>query len=125
MAGKNLLLSAWLTVNRQFIIATSAAACRKGESMLSLDGRVALVTGASQGIGRACAVALAKAGAKVALAARNEEKLQQAVSDIAQAGGEAAAFKIDVGDEDSIKQGVKAAIEKFGKIEILVNNAGV
>jgi 3-oxoacyl-[acyl-carrier protein] reductase len=93
--------------------------------MTSLNGRVALVTGASQGIGRACAVALAKAGAKVALAARNEEKLKQAVEEIVSSGGEAAAFQIDVADEDSIKNGVKAAIEKFGKIEILVNNAGV
>jgi 3-oxoacyl-[acyl-carrier protein] reductase len=93
--------------------------------MTSLNGRVALVTGASQGIGRACAVALATAGARVALAARNEEKLKQAVEEITAAGGEAAAFQIDVADEDSIKAGVKAAIERFGKIEILVNNAGV
>jgi 3-oxoacyl-[acyl-carrier protein] reductase len=93
--------------------------------MGSLNGRVALVTGASQGIGRACAIALAKAGAKVALAARNEEKLKQAVEEIAAAGGEAAAFRIDVADEESIKAGVKAVLEKFGKIEILVNNAGV
>jgi 3-oxoacyl-[acyl-carrier protein] reductase len=93
--------------------------------MLSLKGRVALVTGASQGIGRACAVGLAMAGAKVALAARNQEKLQQAVKEITEAGGEAAAFKIDVADEDSIKQGVKAVLEKFGKVEILINNAGV
>jgi 3-oxoacyl-[acyl-carrier protein] reductase len=93
--------------------------------MTSLTGRVALVTGASQGIGRACAVALAKSGAKVALAARNEEKLKQAVEEITSSGGEVAAFQIDVADEDSIKNGVKAAIGKFGKIEILVNNAGV
>ena len=93
--------------------------------MISLMGRVALVTGASQGIGRACALSLARAGAKVALAARNEEKLQQAVSDVTQAGGEAAAFKIDVADEESIKEGVKSVLQKFGKIEILVNNAGV
>src|SRR3954470_18477433 len=93
--------------------------------MTSLTGRVALVTGASQGIGRSCAIALAKAGAKVALAARNEEKLKQAVDEIGHGGGEAAAFRIDVADEESIKAGVKAVLEKFGKIEILVNNAGV
>jgi len=93
--------------------------------MTSLNGRVALVTGASRGIGRACALALAKAGAKVALAARNEEKLKQVVDEIAAGGGEAVAFRIDVADEDSIKSGVKAALEKFGKIEVLVNNAGV
>jgi 3-oxoacyl-[acyl-carrier protein] reductase len=93
--------------------------------MARFDGRVALVTGASQGIGRACALALAAEGAKVAAAARNEEKLAQVVQEISNAGGEAAAFKMDVADEDQIKAGTKAAIEKFGKIDILVNNAGI
>ena len=93
--------------------------------MSELDGHVALVTGASQGIGRACAIALAKAGAKVALAARNQEKLAEAVGEITKAGGEAAAFKIDVASEEEIKAGVKAAMDRFGKIDILVNNAGV
>src|ERR1051325_8039045 len=91
----------------------------------ALNGRVALVTGASQGIGRGVALALAKAGAKVALAASNEEKLKSVVDEITAAGGEAAAFKIDVANEDEIKSGVKAAIERFGKVDILVNNAGV
>jgi len=93
--------------------------------MADLQGRVALVTGASQGIGRACAIALAKAGAQVALAARNEEKLNQVASEIAEAGGIAAVIKMDVSSEDEIKAGVKTAIERFGKIEILVNNAGI
>ena len=93
--------------------------------MARLQGRVALITGASQGIGRACALALAAEGAKVAAAARNEEKLAAVVQEISRAGGEAAAFKMDVAEEDQIKAATKAAIEKFGKIDILVNNAGI
>ena len=93
--------------------------------MESLQGHVALVTGASQGIGRACAVTLAKAGATVALAARNAEKLKDAVSQIEGNGGKAAAFPLDVSSEDAIKSGVKAIAAQMGKIDILVNNAGV
>ena len=93
--------------------------------MSDLSGHVALVTGASQGIGRACALALAQAGAKVALAARNQEKLAEVVKQIAGSGGQAAAFKIDVANEDEIKAGVKAAQDQFGKVDILVNNAGI
>ncbi len=93
--------------------------------MSSLEGRTALVTGASQGIGRACAIELAKAGAKVALAARNEQKLAEVAAEIAAAGGTAHAFAIDIASEDSIKAGAKAALAHFGSIEILVNNAGI
>ncbi len=93
--------------------------------MGNLQGRIALVTGASQGIGRACALELARAGATVALAARNETKLAEAVGEITAAGGRAAVFGLDVASEDSIKSGAKAVIEKFGKVEILVNNAGI
>lgn len=93
--------------------------------MAGLAGRVALVTGASQGIGRACATALAESGAKVALCARNQEKLEQLAGEIAGNGGDAAAFKLDVGSDDEIKSTVKSAIAQFGKIDILVNNAGI
>jgi len=92
---------------------------------MSLTGRVALVTGASQGIGRACALRLAKDGAAVAVAARNQEKLNELVGEISTAGGKAAAFPVDVGDEEQIKSAVKAVIAQFGKIDILVNNAGI
>ena len=95
------------------------------DEMASLQGRIALITGASQGIGRACALSLAQDGAKIALAARNQEKLEQVAAEIAAAGGEAAAFKIDVANEDEIKAGVKAAVARFGKIDVLVNNAGI
>ena len=93
--------------------------------MAGLQGRIALVTGASQGIGRACALELARAGATVALAARNEAKLAEAVSEIEAQGGQAAAFPIDVASEESIRTGAKAVLDRFGKVEILVNNAGI
>jgi 3-oxoacyl-[acyl-carrier protein] reductase len=93
--------------------------------MGNLQGRIALVTGASQGIGRACALELARAGATVALAARNESKLAEAAAEIEAAGGAGAVFALDLASEDSIKTGAKAVLEKFGKVEILVNNAGI
>ncbi len=93
--------------------------------MSSVQGKAALVTGASQGIGRACALALAAAGAKVALAARNEAKLNEVAAEIASAGGPAAVFALDIANEESIKACAKAAIAHFGSIEILVNNAGI
>jgi 3-oxoacyl-[acyl-carrier protein] reductase len=92
---------------------------------MSLAGHVALVTGASQGIGRACALKLASGGAAVAVAARNQEKLNELVNEIAATGGKAAAFPLDVGEEEQIKSAVKAVIAEFGKIDILVNNAGI
>lgn len=92
---------------------------------MTLSGHVALVTGASQGIGRACALRLAKSGAAVAVAARNREKLDEVVREITAAGGQAAAFALDVADEEQIKAVFKAVIAQFGKIDILVNNAGI
>ena len=92
---------------------------------MPLSSRVALVTGASQGIGRACALKLAKEGARLAVAARNQEKLDELVAEIMAAGGEAAAFTLDVADEDQVKPTIRAANAQFGKIDILVNNAGI
>ena len=93
--------------------------------MFSLAGKVALVTGASQGIGRETALALAEAGANVALAARNEEKLVALAEEIAAKGAAALAVKMDVADPEQVKAGFKAVLEKFGKLDILVNNAAI
>jgi 3-oxoacyl-[acyl-carrier protein] reductase len=93
--------------------------------MFSLKDKVALVTGASQGIGRDTALALAEAGAKVAAAARNEEKLAALVQEITAKGGEALAVKMDVAEGEQIKAGFKMVTEKFGKLDILVNNAAI
>jgi 3-oxoacyl-[acyl-carrier protein] reductase len=92
---------------------------------LNLEGRVALVTGASQGIGHACAIHLARRGASVALAARNQQRLEELASQIIADGGKAATFPIDVADEEQIKSGIKSALAHFGKVDILVNNAGI
>ncbi len=93
--------------------------------MFSLKDKVALVTGASQGIGRETALALAEAGAKVAAAARNEEKLATLVNEIVNAGGEAIAIKMDVAEPEQIKSGFKQTLEKFARLDILVNNAAI
>jgi 3-oxoacyl-[acyl-carrier protein] reductase len=93
--------------------------------MFSLKDKVALVTGASQGIGRDTALALAEVGAKVAVAARSEEKLAALVADIAAAGGTAFAVKMDVADGEQVKGGFKQVLEKFGRLDILVNNAAI
>ncbi len=92
---------------------------------MSLSGRVAFVTGASQGIGRACAMRLAKDGASVAVAARNKEKLDELVNEITGAGGQAHAITLDVADEEQVKSAIKATLSQFGKIDILINNAGI
>ncbi len=93
--------------------------------MSTLAGRIALVTGASQGIGRACALQLARDGATLALAARNLDKLAEVAAEIAAAGGAAHAFALDVSSEDSIKECAKAVTAQLGGINILVNNAGI
>ncbi|HWH77074.1 MAG TPA: 3-oxoacyl-[acyl-carrier-protein] reductase [Candidatus Binatus sp.] len=93
--------------------------------MFSLKDKVAIVTGASQGIGRDTALALAEAGAKVIVAARNEVKLASLVTEITAAGGEAFALKLDVADAEQVKTGFRQIIDRFGRLDILVNNAAV
>src|SRR5579872_7401848 len=90
-----------------------------GDAMFSLQGKVAIVTGASQGIRRGTAIALAAA------AARSEEKLAEVVKEIESAGGEALAVKMDVAEPEQIKTGFQQALAKFGRLDILVNNAAI
>jgi len=90
-----------------------------------LAGKVALVTGAGRGIGRAVARALAGGGARVALAARTESDLRAAETEIESSGGEAAAFPADVSDEAQVAALVAGAVKRFGRLDIAVNNAGI
>ena len=90
-----------------------------------LSGRVALVTGASAGLGRHFAQVLAEAGAAVALAARRREQLDEGVRGIASQGGRAAAVLCDVADAASVRAAVDAAEATLGPVDILVNNAGI
>jgi len=90
----------------------------------ALAGRVALVTGASSGLGRHFAQVLAKAGAGVALTARRGDKLGEVAAEIAAAGGKAAAITCDITDGASVESAVSAALARLGRLDILVNNAG-
>lgn len=90
-----------------------------------MPNRIAFVTGASRGIGRACALTLAAAGAKVVVAARQIDKLEEVAAEIRAAGSEAFVVSIDLASHDSIKEAFSKASKEFGRIEILVNNAGV
>jgi len=90
-----------------------------------LAGKVAIVTGASRGIGRAISIALAKEGVTVVLAARSIQKLQQTARQVTKAGGKAQIVVTELTDEESIKNIVRVTKEKFGRLDILVNNAGV
>ncbi|WP_106401760.1 SDR family NAD(P)-dependent oxidoreductase [Actinocorallia populi] len=93
--------------------------------MFGLDGRVALVTGGSSGIGRAVAVALGRAGAKVVVAARGEEALRETVAELRSHGCDAAYVSVDLGIGDRVREAAERAVEPFGEIDILVNSAGV
>jgi NAD(P)-dependent dehydrogenase (short-subunit alcohol dehydrogenase family) len=91
---------------------------------IDLSGKVAVVTGASRGIGRATALALAGAGAKVALLGRDRAKLEESLELVRKAGSEAATFICDVRDEAQVKQAAADVAKRFGAVHILVNNAG-
>jgi len=93
--------------------------------MKRFEGRVALVTGASRGIGEAIARRLAAEGATVLAAARSTDSLEKVVSEISSTGGRAETLALDVGDPQSIDAAVKKALEAHGQIDVLVNNAGV
>lgn len=94
-------------------------------TMFRLDGRTALVTGASQGIGEAVARRLAGQGARVVLAARSEEKLRGVAGEIEAAGGQALPFALDVADPAAAAERLKALPEEFAAVDVLVNNAGI
>jgi len=96
-------------------------------STLSVDlsGQTAIVTGASQGLGRAMAITLAGNGAKVACVARNAEKLADTVAAIAAAGGEAEVFAGSVSEREAVDKVVEEVVEKWDRLDILVNNAGI
>jgi NAD(P)-dependent dehydrogenase (short-subunit alcohol dehydrogenase family) len=93
--------------------------------MRKLAGRVAVITGASRGIGKGIALAFAREGASVVVAARNAESLQQVVSEIEQFGGAAKAFQTDVTHEKDVSNLFKFAATAFERVDILVNNAGL
>jgi 3-oxoacyl-[acyl-carrier protein] reductase len=96
-----------------------------GEPMLRLDGRTALVTGASQGIGEAIALRLAAQGARVVLAARNEEKLKSVAAAIAGAGGDALPWTLDLSHPEGVGERLSALPAEFAEIDVLVSNAGI
>ncbi len=93
--------------------------------MFSLKDKVAVVTGASQGIGRATSLALANAGAKIAITARNAEKLAVLAAEITQSGGESLAVQMDVSNAESVKSAFRQVLDAFGRVDILVNNAAI
>src|ERR1044071_303301 len=91
---------------------------------MRLQGEVALITGASRGIGRAIALRFAREGATVAVAARTENDLNKVADEVRAQGGSALALICDVGEDASVRRMVAAAEKQFGKIDLLVNNAG-
>lgn len=93
--------------------------------MKPLDGRIALVTGASRGLGKAMALALAEAGARLALVARDREALEQVAQEARAPGAEVEGFAADVSDEQQVAALRQQVIARFGKLHILINNAGV
>src|ERR671915_1856223 len=93
--------------------------------MPALEGRVAAITGASSGIGEATALALAREGFAVSLAARREDRLQELAKRVESDGGRAAVFAADVSDEQQANDFVTGTREKLGSLDVLVNNAGV
>ncbi len=92
---------------------------------VDLTDQTAIVTGASQGLGKSIAIALGASGAKVACVARNAEKLADTVAAIQEAGGQAEAFAADVSNKESIENIVNTVAEQWGRLDILVNNAGI
>lgn len=93
--------------------------------IVKLDGKVVVVTGASKGIGKAIASAFAAAGAKVVLAARTRETLEQVAAELTESGAEAVAVPTDVTDGDAVQRLIEQALTAYQRVDILVNNAGI
>lgn len=93
--------------------------------MKRLEGKVAIITGSSEGMGKATALLFAKNGAKVAITGRTEETGEEVAKEIRDSGGEAQYFKLDVSKEENCKNVVDEVVKKWGKLDILVNDAGV
>jgi 3-oxoacyl-[acyl-carrier protein] reductase len=98
---------------------------RNRRIQVDLNGKTAIVTGASRGIGKAIALRLAAAGAKVACVARSADKLKETADAIAAAGGEAEVHPLDVSDSDAVTKLIEGLAEKWGGVDIVVNNAGI
>lgn len=90
----------------------------------NIKGKVVLITGGSTGLGAETARHLAANGARVAIAARRKDKLDEVVAEITKAGGEARAYQLDVVDKNQVKQVTDAVIADFGTLDVLINNAG-
>jgi 3-oxoacyl-[acyl-carrier protein] reductase len=90
-----------------------------------MSQRIALVTGASRGIGRACALSLSAAGHHVVLAARQMDKLEAAAAEIREKGGQSTVISLDLGSAENIRESMKALLAEVGRVDILVNNAGI
>lgn len=95
-----------------------------GESVTRLSGKVALITGGGTGIGRAIALAFAREGASVAVAGRRLEKLREVIGEVQKAGGAGLAMGCDVTQAREVERAVKGTVERFGRLNVLVNNAG-
>ncbi len=92
---------------------------------MRLDGKVAVITGAGRGLGKEAALLFAKEGAKVMVCDINQESAEEVASSVNAGGGEALAFRVDVTDAASVQAMVDAVVERYGRIDVLVNNAGI
>jgi len=121
------LITVWIDAPEKIAIFPGVFHLSKEDvmGMFSLEGRVALVTGAGRGIGKGISLGLAAQGAKVVCASRTRQQLDEAVAEITAAGGEALAVELDMSDHESLDRCVAAVLAHFGQIDILVNNAGM